>query len=52
MKKYKSSKQSVEKEIYACIITSLIDEFNYHEQYPIKEIELTGTLIGTIISDQ
>lgn len=52
MKKFQSSKQQFEKEVYACIITSLINEFNFHDQYPLKDIGLTGTLIGTFISEQ
>jgi hypothetical protein len=36
MKKYKFSNHSTEKEIFACMITSLIDEARFYHLYPDK----------------
>ena len=40
----------MEKEIFACIITNLFNEYHHHLKYPIKELMMTGHLVGVIIN--
>jgi CCR4-NOT transcription complex subunit 1 len=38
-----------DKEVYACIITNLYNEYQYHSRYPLEELQMTGTLFGGLI---
>jgi len=38
LNKFKNSQNPTEKEIFACMISNLFDEYRFHNQYPIKEL--------------
>lgn len=35
--------------MYACLITNLYNEYQFHSKYPEKELQMTGTLFGGVI---
>lgn len=41
-----------EREVYACTIHHLFDEFRYHESYSSKFLRITGTLYGELINSK
>ena len=49
LKRYKSSEKKEEKEIFACIITGLLEEQCFHSKYPERELQITAQLIGAIL---
>eukprot|EP00474_Spongospora_subterranea_P008987 CRZ09445.1 hypothetical protein [Spongospora subterranea] len=46
-KKDKSTRR--EKDIYACMIHNLFDEYRFFQKYPDKELRVTAVLFGTLI---
>jgi CCR4-NOT transcription complex subunit 1 len=46
---YRASASVQDKEIYACIVTGLLDEFRYHDLYPVGELIVTGDVFGHIV---
>ncbi|EGR28755.1 transcriptional protein, putative [Ichthyophthirius multifiliis] len=39
-------------EVFACMITGLLEECRFHDQYPYSELIFTGQLFGAIINAQ
>ena len=50
--KFKNSPNPTEKEIFACMIHYLFDEFRFHDDYPMKQLKITGKLYGLIINNR
>lgn len=50
--KFKHSPNPQEKEIFACMIHYLFDEFRFHDDYPMKQLKITGKLYGLIINNK
>lgn len=36
--KFKNSPSPTEKEVFACMISNLFDEYRFHSQYPLREL--------------
>ncbi|CAM9216626.1 unnamed protein product, partial [Ectocarpus fasciculatus] len=52
LKRFKSSADQREQEIFRCMIHNLFDEYRFFHKYPEKELEVTGRLFGTLIQHQ
>lgn len=52
LSKFKNSPNPTEKEIFACIIHYLFDEFRFHDDYPMKQLGITGKLYGMIVNSK
>ena len=52
LKRFKSSGNSKENEIFACMVHNLFDEYRYFYKYPEKELRITGILFGALIQEQ
>jgi len=52
LKRFKSSGNSRETEIFACMIHNLFDEYRFFSKYPEKELRITGILFGKLIQEQ
>ena len=52
LSKYKNSQNPTEKEIFACVISNLFDEYRFHPHYPVKELTITGEFFGIIINSK
>lgn len=52
LKRFKTSGDSRENEIFACMIRNLFDEYRFFSKYPEKELRITGILFGTLIKEQ
>jgi len=52
LKRFKSSGNSRENEIFACMIHNLFDEYRFFSKYPEKELRITGILFGKLIQEQ
>jgi CCR4-NOT transcription complex subunit 1 len=52
LKRFKSSTDQREQEIFRCMIHNLFDEYRFFHKYPEKELEVTGRLFGTLIQHQ
>jgi CCR4-NOT transcription complex subunit 1 len=52
LKLFKSSGNSRETEIFACMIHNLFDEYRFFSKYPEKELRITGILFGKLIQEQ
>lgn len=50
MKTLKHSSNGKDKEIFACMIRNLFDEYRFFHKYPEKELQITGELFGAIIN--
>ena len=50
LKRYKDSSDQKEREIYACMIHCLLDEYRFYYQYPEKQLSTVSTLFGEIIN--
>lgn len=49
LKSYRSSGGPHEKQVMACIVRNLLDEYRFLPRYPERELRLTGGLFGAII---
>lgn len=49
MHQWKNFGNLQEKELYACIVTNLFNEYQFHSKYPLKELQMTGALFGGVI---
>ena len=49
---FKASTVAREREIFACMIHNLFDEYRFFHKYPEKELKITGTLFGSLIRHQ
>ena len=52
LKRFKSSGNSRENEIFACMVHNLFDEYRFFSKYPDKELRITGILFGALIQEQ
>lgn len=52
LKRFKSSGNSKENEIFACMVHNLFDEYRFFSKYPEKELRITGILFGQLIQEQ
>ena len=52
LKTFKSSGNSRENDIFACMIHNLFDEYRFFSKYPEKELRITGILFGLLIKEQ
>lgn len=52
LKKFKSSTEKREQEIFRCMIHNLYDEYRFFHKYPDKELHVTGKLFGSLIHHQ
>mmetsp|Transcript_7711 Transcript_7711/g.8173 ORF Transcript_7711/g.8173 Transcript_7711/m.8173 type:complete len:1785 (-) Transcript_7711:638-5992(-) len=52
LKRFKTSTEPREQEIFRCMIHNLFDEYRFFHKYPEKELQLTGRLFGTLIQHQ
>lgn len=52
LKRFKSSGNSKENEIFACMVHNLFDEYRFFSKYPDKELRITGILFGALIQEQ
>lgn len=52
LKSFKSSKNSRDLDVFACMIHNLFDEYRFFPKYPDKELRITGILFGSLIQHQ
>ena len=52
LKLLKDSKSQNDREIYACMIHCLLDEYRFYHQYPEKQLNIISTLFGQIINNK
>jgi CCR4-NOT transcription complex subunit 1 len=52
LKRFKSSTEHKEQEIFRCMIHNLFDEYRFFHKYPEKELQVTGKLFGSLIQHQ
>jgi CCR4-NOT transcription complex subunit 1 len=52
LKRFKSSSDPREQELFRCMIHNLFDEYRFFHKYPEMELEVTGRLFGTLIQHQ
>lgn len=52
LKRFKTSGNSKENEIFACMVHNLFNEYRFFAKYPEKELRITGILFGTLIQEQ
>jgi CCR4-NOT transcription complex subunit 1 len=49
--KYKVSTVPREQQVYACMLQSLFDEYQFFHRYPDKELAITSSLFGKVIQE-
>ncbi|CAM9552602.1 unnamed protein product, partial [Ectocarpus sp. 12 AP-2014] len=52
LERFKSSSDTREQEIFACMVHNLFDEYRFFHNYPEKELRITGILLGSLIQHQ
>lgn len=52
LKRFKTSGNTKENEIFACMVHNLFDEYRFFSKYPEKELRITGILFGSLIQEQ
>eukprot|EP00941_MAST-03F_sp_MAST-3F-sp1_P005319 g5319.t1 len=52
LKRFKVSADPREKDIFACMIHNLFDEYRFFDKYPEKELRITGILFGALIQNE
>lgn len=52
LKRFKQSSDAREQQVFACMISSLFEEYKFFSRYPDKELSVTATLFGGLIQDQ
>jgi CCR4-NOT transcription complex subunit 1 len=52
LKRFQQSGVVREREVFACMIHNLFDEFQFFAKYPEKELKITATLMGALLSNQ
>ncbi|KAL8305261.1 hypothetical protein RB600_008238 [Gaeumannomyces tritici] len=50
LERYKHSRDSLEQDIFACMIHGLFDEYTHFSDYPLEALATTAVLFGGIIS--
>lgn len=46
---FRNSESERDRKVFDCIIHTLFDEYRFFNNYPIKELKITGMLFGTLI---
>ena len=52
LKHLKDSSSQKDREIYACMIHCLLDEYRFYHQYPEKQLNIVSKLFGQIINNK
>lgn len=52
MNKLKKSNRKKDREVYACIMHNLLDEYNFFHKYPERELQIMGKIFGLIVKEQ
>jgi CCR4-NOT transcription complex subunit 1 len=52
LKRFKTSGNGKENEIFACMVHNLFVEYRFFAKYPEKELRITGILFGALIQEQ
>ena len=52
LKRFKTSGNAKENDIFACMVHNLFDEYRFFSKYPEKELRITGILFGALIQEQ
>lgn len=52
LQRFKNSESQRERDIFACMIHNLFDEYRFFSRYPDKELKITGVLFGSLIQHQ
>ena len=52
LKEFKESPEQKEREIYACMIHCLLDEYRFYHQYPEKQLMTVSQFFGQIIKNR
>lgn len=52
LQRFKSSSDTREQEIFACMVHNLFDEYRFFHNYPEPELRITGILFGALIQHQ
>jgi len=52
LKKFKTSGNPRENDIFACMIHNLFDEYRFFSKYPDRELQITGIFFGMLIQHQ
>ncbi|KAJ5188500.1 CCR4-Not complex N.t1.c1 subunit domain of unknown function DUF3819 [Penicillium cf. griseofulvum] len=50
MRKYKSSRDPTEQDLFACMVHGLIDEYHCYHEYPLEALTKTAVMFGGIIN--
>ncbi|KAJ5748968.1 uncharacterized protein N7511_010664 [Penicillium nucicola] len=50
MRKYKSSHDPIEQDLFACMVHGLIDEYHCYHEYPLEALTKTAVMFGGIIN--
>ncbi|KAI9151673.1 negative regulator of transcription subunit 1 [Paramyrothecium foliicola] len=50
LNRYKHSRDSLDQDVFACMIHGLFDEYNHYVDYPLEALATTAVLFGGIIS--
>lgn len=50
MRRYKSSRDSAEQDLFACMVHGLIDEYHCYHEYPLEALTKTAVMFGGIIN--
>lgn len=52
LKRFQSSREERERQIFYCMIHNLFDEYRFFPRYPEMELRITGVLFGKLIEHQ
>ena len=52
LRQHKNSADPREREIFACMIRNLFEEFQHLPNYPDRELQFTGTIFGALVRHQ
>ncbi|CAI7658216.1 unnamed protein product [Penicillium pancosmium] len=50
MRKYKSSREPEEQDLFACMVHGLVDEYHCYHEYPLEALTKTAVMFGGIIN--
>lgn len=50
MRRYKSSREPAEQDLFACMVHGLIDEYHCYHEYPLEALTKTAVMFGGIIN--
>lgn len=50
MRRYKSSREPAEQDLFACMVHGLIDEYHCYNEYPLEALTKTAVMFGGIIN--